>query len=285
MVAPAVLFFVLLTVSLSCRLFASNGNDVDADADKATEIALGVEQTMAAQPQPDRTTQVQPTHSETQQTPEQVLPTGTVAPESDSPALINPSATAPGDIYYDESFDVMEGWWVFPLRGDPNGWGYELFDNRLRAEIVSQDTWVYYMFEGAGDFQDIRVDITVENRASNTNFVGIICRSSSRGWYEANILNTGEYFIYYGYPDSSSVDLMDKGATYGINTGRSTNSYALTCQEEKLTLEINGLTELSLPLKTGDFRFLENGQVGLSVSTSFAIPVMVDFLSIMLSVP
>ena len=157
-------------------------------------------------------------------------------------------------------------------------------EDRLRAEIVSQDTWVYYMFEGGGDFDAIRLDITVENRASNTNYVGMICRYSDQGWYEANILNTGEYVVYYG--DSEGlIDVMHKGASTLIRTGLSVNEYAMICQGEILTLLINGHEVVSLPLKTGAFRLLDPGQVGLSVSTSYAIPVMVDFLRIVLSVP
>ena len=281
------LILVLIVVTLNCALLeGGGGSETNTDQSlKDTEVALSIQQTLAAQaPKPNTPSvptapppQSEPTH------PPIVLPTS--EPPTQAPAgLVDKSASQPGDIYYAETFEVMEGWWVFPMHGDENGYGYNLFDNRLRAEVVSQDTWVYYIFEGAGDFEDIRIDITVENRASNTNYVGIICRNSDQGWYEANILNTGEYFIYYGGPQGLEGTMHTGGSTL-IKTGRSVNSYAVICQGETLRLEINGSEVISIPLKTGGFPFLSTGQVGLSVSTSYAIPVEVDFLQFVMSVP
>jgi len=282
-----VLVITLVIVSLSCGILS--GEEETDESKKETDIALGIQQTMDAREQDPAPTQpadppTQPPAKQPSSPTEETQPEATAVLEEAAGGQINPNASQPGDIYYLESFEIMEGWWVFPMRGDENGFGYELFDGRLRAEIVSQDTWVYYIFEGGGNFQDIRIDITVENRASNTNFVGIICRSSDRGWYEANILNTGEYFVYYG--GSSGLEgTMHKGASTLIKTGRSVNSYALTCIQDQLMVEINGIEVVTIPLKTGDFRFLDDGQIGLSVSTSYAIPVVVDFLEITLSVP
>jgi len=280
--AIKVLVIALMIVSLSCGILS--GGEETEESKKETDIALGIQQTMDAREQdPAPTLPVDPPTQPPSPTVE-TQPEPTAVLEESASGQINPNASQPGDIYYSESFEIMEGWWVFPMRGDENGFGYELFDGRLRAEIVSQDTWVYYIFEGGGNFQDVRIDITVENRASNTNFVGIICRFSDRGWYEANILNTGEYFVYYG--GSSGLEgTMHKGASTLIKTGRSVNSYALTCMQEQLMVEINGIEVVAIPLKTGDFRFQDDGQVGLSVSTSYAIPVVVDFLEITLSVP
>ncbi len=289
--ALKVLVITMLIVTLSCTILSSDEPEEDTSA-KDTEIALGVQQTVDAKVEVAPPTEVLPTPTTPPPTPipptEQSFPTELPEPEEEVEpvsAMIDPNASASGDIYYNEKFEAMEGWWVYPLRGDEDGWGYEVFDNRLRTEITSQDTWVYYMFEGGGNFQDVRIDITVENRASNTNFVGIICRSSDIGWYEANILNTGEYFIYYGYPENASVDLMYSGASRQIKTGRSVNSYAMTCQGEMLTLEINGFEATAIPLRTGNFPYLGDGQVGVSVSTSYAIPVVVDFLQFVMSVP
>jgi len=287
----------LIILSLSCSLFG-NGDSQNADSLKQTEVALGVQQTLiAAERELTAEPQVEATSSSELTPSPEFTPTTEVLASDTPPAtsstevdeteegtiVINRQASLPGEIYYSEAFDLMEGWYAYPLHGDVNGWGYEMFDNRLRTEIVSEDTWVYFMFEGAGDFEDTRTDITVENRASNTNYVGMICRHSDKGWYEANVLNTGQYAIYYSSQDG--FDIMHKGASTLINLGRTINRYALICNDEVLTLIINGFEEISIPLKTGDFRFLDEGQVGLSVSTSFAIPVKVDFLEFELSVP
>ena len=296
-----ILIITLVIVSLGCTL-TGNGDEKSTDEDtlKQTEIALGIQQTMTAnqavqptKPPAPTPTQAPPTATQlaaqpptepAPQTTQNVLPTNAEPPPVESDIPIDRSASQSGEIYYIEPFEDMAGWYVFPMRGDENGFGYEVFDNRYRVEITTQDTWVYTMFEDAGDFDDVRIDITVQNRASNTNFVGIICRSSDQGWYEANILNTGEYFIFYGGPEGLEGE-MYSGATRLIKTGQKVNAYALICQGEELTLIINETPVVTLPLRTGDFRFLGEGQVGLSVSTSYAIPVVVDFLQYIMSVP
>lgn len=293
------LIIALLIVSLSCTLTGNGDETPEADDTlKQTEIALGIQQTLVAREENQPTLQatavptevpIEPTQpAESTEPPAPATPenqpTEEVQTTVETGSMIDRTASQSGEIYYVEEFDQMEGWYVFPMRGDEKGFGYELFNNRYRVEITSQDTWVYTMFEDAGDFEDVRIDITVENRASNTNFVGMICRSSDQGWYEANILNTGEYFIYYGGPEGLEGE-MYKGASRLIKTGQKVNSYALICQEEQLSLIINDTEVVTLPLKTGNFSFLDKGQVGVSVSTSYAIPVIVDFVQFILSVP
>ena len=290
-----ILILVMLIVTLSCTIIGNGDEDEGSDADalKQTEIALGIEKTLAAKDADTPPTQAPPPTqppAPAQPSPTSEVSVGAPAPTKTPPlmdtsgGLINPGASSPGDIYYEEAFEEMDGWTVFQMHGNPDGFGYEIFDNRLRTDIQSQDTWVYYFFEGAGDFQDVRIDITAQNRASNTNFVGMICRYSDQGWYEANILNTGEYAIYYGGPEGLE-DRIYKGNSTLIRTGQKSNSYTLICQGETLTLGINGIEVYSMPLRTGDYRYLENGQVGLSVSTSYAIPVVVDFVEFIMSVP
>ncbi len=186
---------------------------------------------------------------------------------------------------YSETFDDMSNWTYFILNGNPDGVSFANFDNRFRVDVETQNTWSYYIYEG-GEYSDVRIDVEVENRASNTNFVGIICRYSDSGWYEANILNTGEYFIYYysGKAGSGQLLTMYKGMTRLIKTGRSINNYTLICAGEELVLGINGVEAVRLALRTGDFPFLSSGQTGLSVSTSRIIPVVIDFLKYVLTV-
>jgi len=212
----------------------------------------------------------------------------TQATEAQSPqgGVLNPDASSSGDIYYSETMENLDNWSDFLLKGDDADVNFEVFDNRWRSEINAQDTWLYYMFEG-GNFSDIQVDLQVENRASNTNFVGIICRYSDNGWYETNILNTGEYFVYYstGENGGNQLSTMYKGASRLILTGQKVNNYTVICQSEQLSIFINGTEAVSIPLRTGEYRYLPEGQVGLSVSTTSVIPVVVDFLQYILSVP
>jgi len=78
---------------------------------------------------------------------------------------------------------------------------------------------------------------------------------------------------------------MYKGASRLILTGQKVNNYTVICQSDQLTIFINGTEAVTIPLRTGDYRFLPEGQVGLSVSTTYVIPVAVDFLQYILTVP
>lgn len=272
-----ILLVLVLLISLACNFEITFGEE-EPTATPLPGNTAEPTQTPTSAPQIPPTEEAPPT------LPPQAPPTE-VPPQAPIPGF-NIRASQPGDIYYSERFEGLESWAYLLLSGDENGYSFQAFDNRLRTDIQTQDTWVYYFLEGV-EFQDIRIDIQVENRASNTNFVGMICHFSSRGWYEANILNTGEYVIYYyaGEAGSGELNEMFTGGSTLIKTGRTINDYALICQGETLTILINGQEVRSIPLRTGDFPFLDSGQVGLSVSTSYAIPVIVDFLQFVLSVP
>jgi hypothetical protein len=263
-----------LMVSLACGAFSSKPDEPTATA-KTVPTAAVAAPTAPPPTAPPPTEALSPAE-----------PTATQEQPGAGGGVINPNASKSGDIYYSETFDNVDNWRVFLMKGPEEGFEQAVFDNRLRVQLATQDTWAYYQFEG-GEFTDVRIDVEVENRASNTNFVGMICRYTENGWYEVNVLNTGEYIVYYSNGDAGGGQLfkMHKGATYNIRTGRKINDYVVVCEGEELTLAINGYKEFALPLKTGDYPFLKEGKVGLSVATSYAIPVVVDFLQFILSVP
>jgi hypothetical protein len=215
-----------------------------------------------------------------------VIPTQPAAPTQGTTGtgILNPNAVSSGDVLYSESFNDLGNWTTILMRGNQDGFRSQVFDNRLRTEIQTQNTWVYYILESE-DLQDVQVDVEVENRGSNTNFVGILCRYTEQSWYEVNILNTGEYYIYYVYESGARLSVMDKGATYAIRMGKKVNNYTLICRGELLSVIINGEETASLPLRTGDYPFLSSGRVGLSVSAERVIPVIIDFLQFVVRIP
>jgi len=218
--------------------------------------------------------------------PAAVIPTQPAAPTQGTTGtgILNPNAVSSGDVLYSESFNDLGNWTTILMRGNQDGFRSQVFDNRLRTEIQTQNTWVYYILESE-DLQDVQVDVEVENRGSNTNFVGILCRYTEQSWYEVNILNTGEYYIYYVYESGARLSVMDKGATYAIRMGKKVNNYTLICRGELLSVIINGEETASLPLRTGDYPFLSSGRVGLSVSAERVIPVIIDFLQFVVRIP
>jgi hypothetical protein len=200
--------------------------------------------------------------------------------------VLNPNAVNSGDVYYSETFDNLDNWTSFLVNGDEANVSFGVINNRLHDEINAQDTYLYHIFEG-GEFSDVRIDVQVENRASNTNSVGIICRYTENSWYEANILNTGEYFVFYVTRDANGTHYpkMYEGLSQYILTGQKINDYSVVCQGEQMSIYINGNEAATIPLNSSDYSYLPEGKTGLSVSTSDVIPVAVDFLKFVLSVP
>lgn len=275
----SILFTTFLAVSLACNFSVSLGNPTPTPSPTASPTPLPPTNTPIPLPPTSP-----PVATEALAAP----PEGgePVIPDEPQLGVLNPDASVSGDVYYNDTFENLDNWSYFLLKGDEAGIDFSNFDNRWRTEISAQDTWLYYLFEG-GDFSDVQINLEVENRASNTNFVGIICRYGESGWYETNILNTGEYFVYYAKGDASNYQLstMYKGASRLILTGQKINDYTVICQGDQLSIYINGSHATSIPLRTGDYPFLSGGKVGLSVSTTSVIPVVVDFLQFILSVP
>jgi len=81
--------------------------------------------------------------------------------------------------------------------GESAGFSNEVTGGKFRTEITARDTWVYYTYNDY-IYTNTQLEITAENLGANTNYVGLVCRYSDSGWYELNVLNTGEYFVY-GY--------------------------------------------------------------------------------------
>jgi hypothetical protein len=171
------------------------------------------------------------------------------------------------------------------LYGNPDSVSHGIESSKYRVEITEQNTIVYYYFEG-WDFYDVRIDTRVENKGANTNWTGLFCRYSEDGWYEANVLSTGEYKVWYYDPNSNNpYTLIGSGGSRLIRTGKSTNDYTLVCKGGELTLGINGSEVTTLRIDTGKVPYLEYGLVGFTVATEHVTPVITEFEDFILSIP
>ena len=66
----------------------------------------------------------------------------------------------------------------------------------VRFTITDYDTYAYLIYE-LQDYADVRIDTEVTNQESNNNNnVGLVCRFSENGWYEANISSSGVYSVF-----------------------------------------------------------------------------------------
>jgi hypothetical protein len=123
-------------------------------------------------------------------------------------------------------------------------------------------------------YTDVRIDAEVENLASNNNSVALICRyDPDLGWYEYDVDNDGEWFLYYfdNVIAKEYVTLYDGGST-AIKMGRDTNTYTMICQGNEISLYING--EFTHTFKHKD---LKEGQVGFGLYNYDSFPVSVAF--------
>lgn len=200
---------------------------------------------------------------------------------SASTDLVNPNANESGDFYYYTEFDGDLGSWVYYLtRGEEQNFTANTSNSRMRVEIDDTYTYVYFMYNEY-EYTDTWIDTTAENLGRNNNNVSLICRESDLGWYEFNIANNGEYWIYW-YDDVTEdgyVELWHGGSTL-IKMGKDINEYTAYCVGDTLSLWINGVEVKTLTNKN-----LKSGRAGLSVSSFNVTPIIVEFDYFAVGVP
>lgn len=192
-----------------------------------------------------------------------------------------------GDIIFTDEFDQgLDNWVYFLTSGEDSGFTNEAQDGKFRTQINDKNTFVYYRYEPL-TFDNTRLDLRMENLGANTNYVGLFCRYSDEGWYEANIFSSGKYELYYYDPNASGnpYKLMYSGASRLINLGKSTNDYTWICNDDQLTLGVNGTEVKTISSKTGNFANLKEGQVGMLVGSQDILPVIVEFDYVTVSAP
>ncbi|MCS6908920.1 MAG: S1C family serine protease, partial [Anaerolineales bacterium] len=209
--------------------------------------------------------------SDTATTPDTGTPSGAGVPGT----TVNPNASQPGEYYYTTEFEDMSDWEYILIKGSESGFTQEARNGRFRVEILEPNTWVYFINTNF-IYQDVQLDILVENLGKNTNYTGLFCRYSEDGWYEANILNTGEYVLFAS--DGSRLEQLYRGGSRLIRTGKETNTYTLVCKGDELTLGINGVEVRKVSTKAApSVPPLREGQVGFFVASENIYPLIVEF--------
>ncbi len=187
---------------------------------------------------------------------------------------LNPNASQPGEYYYTTEFEDMSDWEYVLMKGKESGFRQEARNGKFRVDVLEPNTWVYF-FNTNFTYGDVQVDTSVENLGQNTNYTGIFCRYSQDGWYEANILNTGEWYIYAS--DGNRLELLFSGASRVINTGKKTNTYTFICKGDELTLGINGIEIKTISTDISPFMPFREGEVGFFVASTSVFPLRVEF--------
>lgn len=196
--------------------------------------------------------------------------------------IVNPNATASGDNYFYTEFDgSLDSWSYFEWHGKEDGFSTNTASNRLRFEIDGKNVWLYFLYNDYS-YTNVRIDTKAENLGRNNNNVSLICRYSDQlGWYEFNIANNGTYTIlWYDNVSLKDYKLLYSGGSNAIRMGKDVNEYTAVCNNDKLTLGINGVE-----VRTVSDKNLKEGLTGLSVSSFDVTPIIVEFDYYGVSVP
>ncbi len=207
------------------------------------------------------------------------LPPPTAAPTATQPPTDVPEPTeeplADAPAYYIEEFEGSISNYSYFLQNGVDGGEEMLYvDNgSLVFDLNTQDTWVYVTYD-PWLYEDVRIGLNADNRGNNSQNISLICRYSTDGWFEFNIGGDGLYSILVFDGLNDRYELIFNGGSTLINLGRDTNEYIGECIGNTLALYINGelAREVIIP---SDFRFMDEGQVGFSVSSFDSLPILV----------
>ncbi|MCF6278311.1 MAG: DUF1080 domain-containing protein [Anaerolineales bacterium] len=189
--------------------------------------------------------------------------------------------------FFTEEFDSgMDNWSHFLTHGDENNFDLITKNGRLIFDLQGEYIYSYVTYDPE-IYDDVRIDVEVNNRGFNNNNVSLICRyDENEGWYEFNIANNGLYEILYGSWDSNgktaSYTRITNGGSNKIKAGKETNQYSVICKGRRLSLYINGVETNSIE----DNRFvLREGKVAISVSSFNVYPINVEYEWVKISAP
>jgi hypothetical protein len=206
-------------------------------------------------------------------------------------ALASQSEGGEAQAFFGEEFDnPLSGDWTQFLYydekvSDPEAVNVQTGNGKLGWNFDTKEL-DYYLFYKAFSYQDVKMEISYDNRGVNNNYVSLICRyDPQRGWYEFQVANNGLYNIYAMEPLENGKlreNRLANGGSLAIKQGKGINEYAATCQGDQLTLRINGEKVVSIT----DAKFsLPEGQVGVAVSSLNVVPVTVDIEWFRVSAP
>lgn len=227
-----------------------------------------------------------PTPAPIEQPVQLVEPTA-AAPEliTEEPPTEVPTATAvpePTSGYFTEEFDnsLTSDWSPFLIYdetySDPDKVVVEAKGGKLSWDFDTKYVY-YYLFYDKFNYEDVKVEVSADNRGKNNNTVSLVCRyDSETGWYEFNIANNGLYNILYAEVLKNGkiqFNRIANGGSNAIKMGKGINEYTAICQGEELTLTINGDEVISIKERKYGLR---EGQVGMSVSSFDVLPIQIE---------
>ncbi|HZW02608.1 MAG TPA: hypothetical protein VFF68_01675 [Anaerolineaceae bacterium] len=248
-----------------------------------TEPTATPEPTEAPTDIPEPTDTPEPTEEPTEEPtatseplPTMEVPTEDPVEETEEPV----TEVFESEAFFIEEFDYGGDLWsYFLMSGEDRDLDLYTENGRLIVELNDEDVYSYITYDEY-TYTDVGVEALFENRGVNTNNVSLVCRYSDEGWYEFNVGSDGLYNILRWDEREYEYSLLASGGSNAINMGKAANLYTITCEDDILSLWINGFF-----VKEVRDRSLREGQVGVSVASFNVYPVVVEFESVEIFVP
>ena len=262
---------LIVLLSLACSL---GGYSISSDKDNGEAPAATDEPLV----QPVEENQAIPTTE----------PSPTSAPQepTEKPTVAPPTLAPSGPVYFREEFDGSSDSWIFEyITGNTQeqciGPSFEA--GRLSWSCRAGEETGVKVYNLDYNYSDVVVQAEVENFASNSARMALLCRVSEKGWYEFRFSANGIFEVYrfdWSLKDAGQTPyvFIGNGATALIIPGKTTNTVAMDCSGKNFRFYANGSEiELKLtPTQRDEFTRLESGGVGLGFMVASDSPGPVD---------
>lgn len=258
----------LALLSIACGL--SGGDKAETKAEQPAAASASEVSSSASVHKPSSGSEAETTLSE----PEE--------PAGEAPASSKPSSNAPE--FFRDDFDgelntsEWDTFYHFFVDEDVEEDDeeavpvYKIEQKRgfLRFDLQSPYLYLYHLYT-PHTYEDVRIDIEIENKAVNTNNVSLVCRYTDYGWYEFIATSGGYYSIMRYYEDGNKQ--LAKGGIKSIKFGREKkNVFTAICRGKTLVYMVNGV-EIA---KVKDEEIVDAGYAGMNISSERATPVQVE---------
>jgi len=181
-------------------------------------------------------------------------------------------ASGDAQAYYTEEFDGdLSNYSYFEFHGNDSDVNLTTQDGSLVFDLQKANLWTYVTYDPY-TYTDATITMVADNQGKNSNNVTLICRynADDNSWYEFNVSNGGEYWIY-AHVDGDFHTVADGGSN-AVKQGRATNVYTAGCHGNQLALYINGQEVRTVSESNYG---LADGKVGFGVSAFSVLPIKV----------
>lgn len=270
-----ILFIMLAFVSLACDL----GGITSAIGGKPSDTPEPTPNTL---PSPTATARsLIPTSKPTDSIP--TLPPPPAVTSEAAEVTAEPQSSSD---YFRDDFDTESPDWQYQyISGNTQEQceGPSFVDGSVRWGCPNGEEAQVRITNETYDYEDVVVQVEVENFGNNNNAIALLCRVSNDGWYEFRITSGGLYSIYrydWALKDAGQnpyVYITD-GASVNIITGAKVNKLAMSCVGDRFEFYANDVKiKVNIPLSLRpEFEKLKSGGVGFGMGVNFNSPSPVD---------